>query len=49
MDKALQGIVADIEKQFGAQPSEFRGRTRLIVAPEHIVEACRVLRDQHGF
>lgn len=49
MDKALQTIAKDLETRFAAQASEFRGRTRLLVSPEHIVAACRALRDQHGF
>jgi NADH-quinone oxidoreductase subunit C len=49
LDSALLSIVTDLETAFAAKLGEFRGRARVIVAPERIVELARALRDQHGF
>jgi NADH-quinone oxidoreductase subunit C len=49
MKPELQPVLDALQAAFGAQPSEFRGQAKALVAPEHIVEAARALRDQHGF
>ena len=49
MDKQLETIARDLESRFGAQPSEFAGQLKLLVAPEQIVDCCRALRDEHNF
>lgn len=49
MDEALRPAVISLTTHCGAQRSEFRGETSLLLAPEKIVEACRMLRDQFGF
>lgn len=49
MNSALQSIVADLQKAFHAQASEFRGQVSAIVPPESIVAAAKDLRDKHGF
>ncbi len=49
MDNALQPIVNDLAQRFGAQASEFRGQTSLVVQPEHIVAVCEALKGQHKF
>jgi len=49
MDDVQQSIVTALETRFGAQLDEFRGEVRLIVSPEKIEEACRVLRDEFSF
>lgn len=49
MNSALQVIVQDLENSIGAKASEFRGQARVVIAPERIVEAARLLRDKHGF
>jgi NADH-quinone oxidoreductase subunit C len=49
MKNELKVAVEDLKKRFGAQQSEFRGQISLLVGPEDIVEACQVLRDEHGF
>ncbi|MCW5875902.1 MAG: NADH-quinone oxidoreductase subunit C [Anaerolineales bacterium] len=49
MNPALEPILADLEKQFGASRSEFRDQAKLLLGPEHIVAAATALRDRHGF
>ncbi len=49
MSEELQAAVAAIEERFGAQIHTYREQTSLIIAPENIVEACRMLRDEFGF
>jgi NADH-quinone oxidoreductase subunit C len=47
MKPELQAVLTAMAA-FG-QGSEFREQTKLLVAPDRIVEAARALRDQHGF
>jgi NADH-quinone oxidoreductase subunit C len=49
MDNPLERISKDLEQRFAAESYEFRRQVKLIVPPEQIVAACRVLRDEHGF
>jgi NADH-quinone oxidoreductase subunit C len=49
MNSALQAIIQDLEKLFGAKGSEFRGQARAVVPPERILETAQALRDKHGF
>jgi NADH-quinone oxidoreductase subunit C len=49
MDKNLETIVRAFEKEFGAKLDEHRGEVRLVVSPEHIVAACKLLHDQSDF
>jgi NADH-quinone oxidoreductase subunit C len=49
MNSSLQPIISDLESSFGAKASEFRGQASVVIAPEKIVTAARVLRDKHGF
>jgi NADH-quinone oxidoreductase subunit C len=49
MNEQLQQVTAALAERFGVQILEFRGQATLIVAPDHIVEICQVLRDDHGF
>jgi NADH-quinone oxidoreductase subunit C len=49
MDKNLETIVRAFEREFGAQLNEHRGEIRLVVLPEHIVAACKLLHDQYDF
>jgi NADH-quinone oxidoreductase subunit C len=49
INEKLQPAVNTLVERFEAQPSEFRGETRLLVAPEHVLEASRILRDEFGF
>lgn len=48
MDKKLQIIVQKLEKEFGAQASEYRGDVTLVVPAEKIVAACEQVQGQ-GF
>ena len=49
MDEKLRPAVISLTTHCGAQRSEFRGETSLLLAAEQIVEASRILRDQFGF
>jgi NADH-quinone oxidoreductase subunit C len=49
MDKNIETIVRAFEQEFGAKLDEHRGETRLVVSPEHIVTACKLLHDQYDF
>lgn len=49
MSEPLQAILPALVKGFDAQATEFRGDVTLTLAPEHILDACSTLRDQHGF
>jgi NADH-quinone oxidoreductase subunit C len=49
MDDILQSASQAIVEQFGAKASETHGETRLELAPQNIVEACRTLRDEFDF
>ena len=49
MNSTLQTIILTLEKSFGSKGSEFRGQAAVLVAPDHIVEVARILRDTHGF
>jgi NADH-quinone oxidoreductase subunit C len=49
MDESLQPAVDALVERFGAQSSEFRGQVSLMLAPETVVESCRVLRDEFHF
>lgn len=48
MDKKLQTIVQKLEKEFGAQASEYRGDVTLVVPAEKTVAACEQVKGQ-GF
>jgi NADH-quinone oxidoreductase subunit C len=46
MDKNLQPIVEQLEKEFGLTASEYRGDASLVLAsPEKIVAACQRMQD----
>ena len=49
MDKQLQPIVQTLEKDFGADATEFRGEVELLLAPEKLLAASRKLRDEFDF
>lgn len=49
MREKLQPAVDALLERFTAQASEFRGDVTLTLAPEHIVEACKLLRDEFDF
>lgn len=49
MDAALKSAIKALDAQFGAQASEFRGQSSVLLAPEHIVEACKLLKGEHAF
>jgi NADH-quinone oxidoreductase subunit C len=49
MNMLLQPVVQALVDRFGAQPIERLDQVSLIVKPEHLVEVCRVLRDEFSF
>lgn len=49
MSEPLQTAVSALVERFGAQASEFRGETTLMLAPAHVVAACLALRDEFNF
>jgi NADH-quinone oxidoreductase subunit C len=49
MNEQLQPVVNALADRFGAQVSEFRGETILVLAPENIATACQALRDEFDF
>jgi NADH-quinone oxidoreductase subunit C len=49
MNEHLQSATRTLQQRFSAELVEFREQYNCIVAAEHIVEACRILRDEFGF
>lgn len=49
MDKTLKKVSKDLEKKFGGQTGEFRGQVKVTLPSEHIVEACKLLKETHKF
>lgn len=49
MQAALQSVVDSLEKQFQAESSQFRGQVSLLIAAEHILAACKALKEEHAF
>lgn len=45
MDKKLEPVVAQLEKEFGVSASEYRGDVSLVIPGEKIVEACQKARS----
>jgi NADH-quinone oxidoreductase subunit C len=49
MDEHLQNAVDALKERLAAQVSEFRGEVSLILVPEKIVDACRILHDEFSY
>jgi NADH-quinone oxidoreductase subunit C len=49
MNEHLQGAVQAVTGRFAASLVESSGQVSLVLPPNQLVEACRVLRDEHGF
>lgn len=49
MDKALKSIVDDLQAQFQAEVTEFRGQVSVLVAPEHVVALAERMKTEHKF
>jgi NADH-quinone oxidoreductase subunit C len=49
MNPKLQKAVRTIQKKFGSELLEFRGEQTLMIDPKDIVQACQILKDEHGF
>ena len=44
MDKMLQPIIGELEKELGVTASEYRGDVSLVVSADKVVEACRQIQ-----
>ena len=49
MNDHLQSAVERIQKEFSAELKEFRGQLTLYFEKEHILEVCKILRDEFSF
>jgi NADH-quinone oxidoreductase subunit C len=49
MNNELEAPVAALVGRFGAEVQEFRGQITLMIAADHIADACQVLRDEFDF
>ena len=49
MNNDLQDALSALVERFDAEVQEFRGQTTLVISPEHIANACQVLRDEFDF
>ncbi|KXK13461.1 MAG: NADH-quinone oxidoreductase subunit C [Chloroflexi bacterium OLB14] len=49
MDKKLEPIVKDLQEKFSITYEEHRGEVHCFVKAEQIVEALKLLRDEHKF
>jgi NADH-quinone oxidoreductase subunit C len=49
MDPKLEPAVTALTERFAAEMEEFRGEVTLRLAPEHLVEAVKTLRDEFHF
>ncbi len=49
MSEHLQTTVAALQERFGGEAQEFRGEASVTLAAEHIVDACRMLREEFDF
>ena len=49
MKPELESIVKTLTKAFKAKSSEFRGDVTVDIAPEMIVDACKMMNDELGF
>ncbi len=49
MDNKLEKIVQVLQEKFGATVEEFRSEAHVFLAPDQIVEALTLLRDQQEF
>lgn len=49
MDEKLHPVVSALTERFKADVAEFRGQVTALIAPEHLVAACRMLRDEFAF
>ena len=48
-EQDVQSAASAIRDRFGAEISEFRGETRLFLAPEKLSEAAQLLKDEFNF
>ena len=49
MEKALETLIKDFVKKFGAQDRSYKGQVSLLIAPENLTNACQELRDTYRF
>lgn len=49
MSDSLNSVIQVLNSRYGAQTSEFRDQTRMVLTKEHILTAFQQLRDEFGF
>ena len=49
MDEKLQSLVDQMKERFDAPTYSYADEISLEIGPERIIEACRLLRDEHSF
>ena len=49
MSDALKSVVKDLVVKFKGEESEFRGQISVMIGGEHILEVCKILKDNHSF
>jgi NADH-quinone oxidoreductase subunit C len=49
MDDILKSASQELKTRFSATINEFKGEVWVALPTEHIIEACRLLRDEFGF
>lgn len=49
MTELIQQAVNTLQERFGARVQTFRGETTLFLAPNRVIAAAQVLRDEFGF
>ena len=49
MNEHLESAVTTLKEKLGVDVSEFRGEVTVQVDAQHLVEACRILKEEFGF
>ncbi|HEX9013700.1 MAG TPA: NADH-quinone oxidoreductase subunit C, partial [Anaerolineaceae bacterium] len=49
MDEKLHAAAQAVQERFGAAVQEQAGEVSLLVKPDQIIDACRLLRSDFGF
>lgn len=49
MSETYEAALQALKDRFAGEQLEFREQIRILIAPEHIADACLALRDEFGF
>jgi len=49
MNKHHQSIIESFNRRYGTEVYQFRDETSLVLLPEYIEPACKILHDEYGF